>query len=334
MTTSTRCRTLACQTVVHSRGLCRTCRTALAASDLDEDTFVRAYQPTLSVQRLNGERCVVARDGARCGRRSISHRSGLCQAHCSQWINSRGRLQVTLEQWTATVARPLPSRPACAVAGCHNDAKHQSVICRGHHLAWQAGRDVSPPGPTRSALAWAARQRPLLSAHQFSLADTAPTLRVELVYALQQRDSQGQRLDPQAVRRLVAALAGVDTLVGVAYGELVERIGQVKSARTYARWVCRVIGLAEITRLRAERDAQQQQLQLALGARLDNIAKADLLARLDELTRHNRDLAADVARCRSENTALNARVVELEDELAAARTSLRRMIRSENLPAT
>jgi len=87
---------------------------------------------------------------------------------------------------------------------------------------------------------------------------------------------------------------------------------------------------AEIARLRAERDEQRRQLSLALGARMDDLAKADLVARLDELARHNTDLAAALARQQSEGAALKGRVVELEDDLAAARTSLRRMIRTEN----
>jgi chromosome segregation ATPase len=87
---------------------------------------------------------------------------------------------------------------------------------------------------------------------------------------------------------------------------------------------------AEITRLRVERDQQQHQVRLALGARLDDFAKADLVHRVDELTRHNTDLTGTVAQLRSDNQALQARTTELEDDLAAARTSLRRMIRAEN----
>lgn len=90
---------------------------------------------------------------------------------------------------------------------------------------------------------------------------------------------------------------------------------------------------AEITRLRAEREQQQHQLRRALGARLDNLAKADLLARVDELTRHNNELAATTTQQLADNQALQTRVTELEDDLAAARTSLRRMIRAENRSA-
>jgi len=89
---------------------------------------------------------------------------------------------------------------------------------------------------------------------------------------------------------------------------------------------------AEITRLRAERDQQHQQLRLALGARLDNLTKADLLTRLDELTAANTELTQQAAQLQADNGALHTRIRELEDDLAAARTSLRNMIRAENSP--
>lgn len=91
---------------------------------------------------------------------------------------------------------------------------------------------------------------------------------------------------------------------------------------------------AEIKSLRAEREQHQHQLRLALGARMDNLAKADLVARVDELTQANTELAASVAQHLSDNQTLRARITELEDDLAAARTSLRRMIRAENRPTT
>lgn len=87
----------------------------------------------------------------------------------------------------------------------------------------------------------------------------------------------------------------------------------------------------EIARLRGERDGQRRQLQLALGARIDDAAKTDLVRRVDELNGHNRDLAAALTQLRAENNTLQARTTELEDDLTAARTSLRRMIRAENL---
>ncbi len=241
MTTTCRCRTLACPTVVNSRSFCGRCREALAGSGLDEDEFARTYQPTLVVQRLTGEPCVVVRDGVRCKRRSISHRSGLCQAHTSRWINSRDRLGVTLEEWCSGVARPLPAMPECVVAGCHNDARRTEAVCRGHFLAWQA--EQRRGGPVEPAGVWAPRQRPLLAAHQFSLDDLAPLPRIELLYALQQRDRQGHRLSPQAVRGLVGAWGDLDALVTTPTHELIARAGRSAGYRTYAGWVGRILGL-------------------------------------------------------------------------------------------
>lgn len=103
-------------------------------------------------------------------------------------------------------------------------------------------------------------------------------------------------------------------------------------ASTQALQTDLALARAEIKRLRAERDQQQHQLRLALGARMDNLAKADLVARVDELTRVNAELVAAAAQHQADNQALTVRVTELEDDLAAARTSLRRMIRAENLP--
>jgi predicted nuclease with TOPRIM domain len=73
-----------------------------------------------------------------------------------------------------------------------------------------------------------------------------------------------------------------------------------------------------------------QQLRRALGARLDDMAKADLIARVDELTRANNELGTTTEEYRRDNDTLRARITELEDDLTAARTSLRHMIRAEN----
>lgn len=89
---------------------------------------------------------------------------------------------------------------------------------------------------------------------------------------------------------------------------------------------------ATIRALRAEREQQQQQLRRALGARTDNLARADLPARVEELTHATEELSSVAENYRRDNETLHARVAELEDDLAAARTSLRRMIRAENLP--
>ncbi|MFE4177462.1 DUF6262 family protein [Streptomyces sp. NPDC056909] len=87
----------------------------------------------------------------------------------------------------------------------------------------------------------------------------------------------------------------------------------------------------EITTLREERDRLRTAMSHHLGQQLDSVSSQDLTTRVDELTQHNHQLADQLQQVTGENTALHARVTELEDDLAAARTSLRRMIRDENL---
>ncbi|MGW3060723.1 DUF6262 family protein [Streptomyces goshikiensis] len=86
----------------------------------------------------------------------------------------------------------------------------------------------------------------------------------------------------------------------------------------------------EIRALREERDQMRQALRHQLGQQLDALSTTALTGRVDELTRNNQRLADQLRQANDENTALNARVASLDQDLAAARTSLRRMIRNEN----
>jgi predicted nuclease with TOPRIM domain len=88
----------------------------------------------------------------------------------------------------------------------------------------------------------------------------------------------------------------------------------------------------EIKDLRGERDKLRQNLQKQLGRQLDQLTHRELVARLDELTQHNQRLADQNRQLTAGSERLQQRVTELEDDLAAARTSLRRMIRETNQP--
>lgn len=167
------------------------------------------------------------------------------------------------------------------------------------------------------------------------------TKRARVLTALQHLQDQ----DTPITFAAVARQAGVSTWLVYAPG-IREHIDQardrqqVRTANTgnddaLARGLHTDLALArdEIRKLRAERDYQQQQLRRALGARLDDLTKAELNTRVDELTRANTELTATVEHYRRDNESLQSRITELEDDLTAARTSLRRMIRTENQPA-
>ncbi len=245
MTTSTYCRVEACRSVVASRTMCNPCERALAASGFDKDSFAATYLPRPDRPRARtGEACVVTRDGKRCERRRISNQTGLCQFHSGKWNLTRHRLGITMDQWCATVARPLPGRPACLVTGCPGDARLDVRLCGPHFRVWRLGQGDLALGRRQGAEEWAANRPLRLRVNQFSLAGLAPAARVEVLYALQQRDGQGQRVDPLGVRGLVRALDGLEVLAEASRAERHRRVGHRGLDAAYGRFVWRVIDLA------------------------------------------------------------------------------------------
>ena len=88
----------------------------------------------------------------------------------------------------------------------------------------------------------------------------------------------------------------------------------------------------EIKRLRTENAQLRQQARVHLGQQVEQLGNHDLVDRINELTEENLRLSTAERQATTENTGLRQRVTDLEDDLAAARTSLRRMIRDENRP--
>lgn len=70
--------------------------------------------------------------------------------------------------------------------------------------------------------------------------------------------------------------------------------------------------------------------RIHLGQQVEQLGNHDLVDRINELTEENLRLSTAEREATTENTQVRQRVAELEDDLAAARTSLRRMIRNEN----
>jgi DNA repair exonuclease SbcCD ATPase subunit len=88
----------------------------------------------------------------------------------------------------------------------------------------------------------------------------------------------------------------------------------------------------EITELRLERDKLRGNLRKQLGRQLDALTHRELIDRIDELTRDNQRLNDLNHQLITDNQQLHQQVTDLEDDLAAARTSLRRMIHDINQP--
>jgi TATA-binding protein-associated factor Taf7 len=86
----------------------------------------------------------------------------------------------------------------------------------------------------------------------------------------------------------------------------------------------------EITRLRGHNTKLRQSAQRLLGQQLDQVTNGDLLARVDDLVAENRHLTERLGETTRENGALRKQITELEEDVAAARTALRRMIREQS----
>jgi len=86
----------------------------------------------------------------------------------------------------------------------------------------------------------------------------------------------------------------------------------------------------EIRRLRAERDQLRARLRLQLGAEIEGPGRAELIARVASLEAATRQLAAERDTRAAEASHAQRRIRELEDDLTAARESLRRAIRQAN----
>jgi hypothetical protein len=88
----------------------------------------------------------------------------------------------------------------------------------------------------------------------------------------------------------------------------------------------------EIRRLRAEHDKLRHRLRLQLGTEIDGPDRADLITRVAELESQTRQLLAERDARTAEAEHAQRRIHELEDDLTAARDSLRRVIKDHNRP--
>ncbi|MCA1681658.1 MAG: DUF6262 family protein [Actinobacteria bacterium] len=89
---------------------------------------------------------------------------------------------------------------------------------------------------------------------------------------------------------------------------------------------------AEIRRLRTEHDKLRHRLRLQLGAEIDGPDRAELITRVAELESLARQLLTERDARATETDHAQRRIRELEDDLTAARDSLRRVIKDHNKP--
>jgi hypothetical protein len=93
------------------------------------------------------------------------------------------------------------------------------------------------------------------------------------------------------------------------------------------------IAREDIRRLRAERDKLRHRLRLQLGTEIEAPDRAALITRVTDLEALTRQLLAERDARTTEAELAQRRVHELEDDLTATRTSLRRLIKNQNRPS-
>ena len=86
----------------------------------------------------------------------------------------------------------------------------------------------------------------------------------------------------------------------------------------------------EIRMLRTDLDKLRGRLRLQLGAEIEQPDRAELIARVAALEAANRQFLAERDASAAQADTAQRRVEQLEDELTAARESLRRVIRDTN----
>lgn len=206
-----KCATPSCASGLYSRGgRCAPCARDYRDSGLSPEEFDATYAPSRRTRK--GEDladCILVRSGVRCGRVAASN-IGLCEGH-GHYLYQRlraGRSVPEPEAWAlhGIDGAPYPAPPPCVVGGCANKSLHKAAMLCTYHLE-KMQRQGGRRSDRAATLAWAGGQARALNAWRFSLAGLSPLLRLEVCFGLQQRDVLGHKIDPRAVRKVVATVA-------------------------------------------------------------------------------------------------------------------------------
>lgn len=84
----------------------------------------------------------------------------------------------------------------------------------------------------------------------------------------------------------------------------------------------------EIKDLKKERDRLREHVRLSLGAELDDVDRSQLVERVQQLERQNAELNRELSDAQDRLAVLKHQLQQSEDDLTAARTSLRRAMRA------
>jgi integrase len=230
-TVVSRCAVRACSALIAVRsGLCTSCRREHGGTHIALHEFTETHKPQRAMRTpgVLPPRCAVQRDGNSCGGEVVAQ--GLCDTHHAQWLRVHRHCRETdLEDWAENLAEPLAHSKPCLVTGCDFDCFRRGPLCF-HHYSKRVRE-----APTSVLAQWAQSQTPFLHAHHFSLVPLQPLARLEVLYALQERDQHDLVLNPPLVRRLVKVLTAAPSVMTVCNGPLDQLPASSKSFRAFQR---------------------------------------------------------------------------------------------------
>lgn len=237
------CHVQACETLVGNQRLCKLCRRALRKSDRSFDEFIVSYAPARQKRHPAefGKRpqCLATRE-TRCPR--TDHYSGLCVYHYYAWRRAiRQDPQMTLENWLATgnIVIPTTRHPQCRVPACDREASGAKLkLCAYHLHQWRR------TGAGKAVEEWAQSQIPYVSDHQFTLIHLDDVLRWEALYAIQQRDARGGRIDPVSIRATLRIMAKYPSFANLSEPQLDDLVQQ----SSYANLTVHIVEFTRILR--------------------------------------------------------------------------------------
>src|ERR1035441_7123737 len=191
-----RCKAVGCPTMAYAGGVCRRCKTRLAAAGMTAEQIGSAeYLPSRAAQ------CVVPG----CLREPGSSRAtGLCRAHNRQYLQRTDK--PALEEFLADPrVSPLGPSADCAVFACTRAGEeHQGSYCRSHYERWRAAVTADPG---LDAGQWRESEQPATESGLVSLRGLPPLVVVQVLAGLQQRTRDGARTGDSCLRVLCRALA-------------------------------------------------------------------------------------------------------------------------------
>ena len=222
LSTVRKCVVVACDRVISRARLCQLCQRASRRTEQSFDEFVSAYVPQRTKvspgEYQSRPRCVVSRDGRQCP--MVSVKGGPCAYHRHKLtLRQRTNPGLTVENWLANFDVRVPHEADCAkcvVPTCERlTIVVSSTMCDMHSSRYRRS------GRSQPISEWISNQTPYLSDHQFSLLHVDELLRWEVLYALQQREARGGKIDPNALRYAIARMQSAPSLSTLSEAEAV-----------------------------------------------------------------------------------------------------------------